>query len=81
MNKVRIQTKIKIFERTYRRSKKYKTAEEFITEKGNIHRPPEIESANTLDNLSNVYPDDIYSSNGLRYYGLKKTMRTKNRTK
>ena len=53
-------------------AKKYKTAEEFITEKGNIHRPPEIESANTLDNLSNVYPDDIYSSNGLRYYGLQK---------
>lgn len=49
-------------------AKKYKTADEFVNAQKNIHRPPEIEWANTLDNLSDVYPDDIYSKDWLRYY-------------
>ncbi len=53
-------------------AKKYRTAEEFISEKNNIHRPPEIEGANTLDNLSDIYADDIYSDDGLRYYRFQK---------
>ena len=52
----------------YEEARKYKTAEEFVNTMANKHRPPEIEWANTLDNLWDVYPDDIYWPNWLSYY-------------
>jgi len=33
------------------------------------HSAPEKDGNNTLDNLSDVYPDDIYTSIGARHYG------------
>jgi len=34
------------------------------------HRPPEREAGNTLDDLSMIYPEDLYSSKGWMYYGV-----------
>jgi len=34
------------------------------------HRPPEREVGNTLDDLSMIYPEDLYSSKGWMYYGV-----------
>jgi hypothetical protein len=33
------------------------------------HRAPTADAHNTLDDLSDIYPDDIYSSEGVRFYG------------
>ena len=33
------------------------------------HTSPPPEGANTLDDLSDIYPDDVYGAKGLQYYG------------
>lgn len=33
------------------------------------HKAPDRENGSPLHDLSNIYPEDIYSSNGARYYG------------
>ena len=38
-------------------------------EYGGAHRPPDNEAGNTLDNLTDIYPSDIYSPAGARLYG------------
>jgi predicted GNAT family N-acyltransferase len=35
-----------------------------------MHQAPSISGANTLDNLADIYGDDIYSPNALRYFGM-----------
>lgn len=35
-----------------------------------LHQAPSISGANSLDNLADVYGDDIYSPNALRYFGM-----------
>lgn len=38
-------------------------------EYGMRHRPADREQGNTMDDMSNIYPDDVYSPDGLRIYG------------
>jgi hypothetical protein len=35
-----------------------------------LHQAPSISGANSLDNLADIYGDDIYSPNALRYFGM-----------
>jgi len=46
----------------------YKQATEVLEYQGH-HQPATMGSGAPLYNLSDTYPDDIYSSNGSRYYG------------
>jgi hypothetical protein len=46
-----------------------KTFKQFITEYHGEHESPCKESGAPLHNLSGVYPDDIYSADGVRHYG------------
>ena len=43
--------------------------DEFVNSKMSVHRPPDIESGSRIDDLTGSYGDDIYTPEGLRYYG------------
>jgi len=40
-----------------------------VMDYGMRHRPPDPEVGNTLDDLSAIYPEDLYSDKGWHYYG------------
>ena len=41
-----------------------------VMDYGMRHRPPDPEVGNTLDDLSAIYPEDLYSDKGWHYYGV-----------
>ena len=50
-------------------AKKFDSPEEFVNAQTTIHRPPDAEPGTSLDDLIDVYGEDIYTPNALRYYG------------
>jgi hypothetical protein len=45
-------------------------AQRFMPDYSGEHRAPQRDSGAPLDNLKDVYPDDVYGPNAARYYGV-----------
>jgi len=50
-------------------AKKYDSAEEFVQRINNIHRPPDADYGASLDDVTEMFGDDMYTPNALRYFG------------